>query len=392
MKTEWKYVRLDSLGTNNKPPIKAGPFGSSVKKATYVKSGYKLYGQQEVLSKDVNAKNYYVNQATFELHKTCAIEAGDILITMMGTVGKTLVIPPVYEKGIINPRLMRISVDQSRASPYFVQIYLESAKLQNLLQRRAHGGTMPGLNATAIGSIRIPLPTLEIQNHIVELIQTWDKAIQLTEQLIEKKQRFKKAMMQKLLSAQIRASSFEDKWKTKYLSELVKISKGKALSSNDLKLGDYNVIAGGKSSPYSHCSYTHQNVITVSASGAYAGYVSYHPERIWASDCSVIEAKNNTNIHFIKYFLLWKQQHIYSLQSGGAQPHIYPKDLYTLKLKAPSIQEQELVANILNIFDNKISLINQHLLAFKKTKRSLMQNLFSGKYNLSKQQDNGEKS
>ena len=73
--------------------LKAGPFGSAVTKDSYVEAGFKVYGQQEVVSGDVNAERYYISPKAFSALKSCAVEAGDILITMMGTVGRLLVVP-----------------------------------------------------------------------------------------------------------------------------------------------------------------------------------------------------------------------------------------------------------------------------------------------------------
>ena len=184
-----KYQRLDSLGHESRPILKAGPFGSSVKKESYVESGFKVYGQQEVLSVNLRAKNYYITSETFDRHKNCSVQAGDILITMMGTVGKVIVIPNEHESGIINPRLMRISLDSTKVNPEFVKIFLEPPKLQSLLERCSHGGTMPGLNAEAIASIKVPVPDLEFQDYAVKALALWDTAIEKTEALIDAKER-----------------------------------------------------------------------------------------------------------------------------------------------------------------------------------------------------------
>lgn len=79
------------------------------------------------------------------------------------------------------------------------------------------------------------------------------------------------------------------------LKAIANIKKGQSLTSNKIIQGDYPVIAGGQSSPYSHNSYNNEaNVITVSASGAYSGFVWYHDYPIFASDCSVIYSKDET--------------------------------------------------------------------------------------------------
>ncbi|MGU5767905.1 restriction endonuclease subunit S, partial [Aeromonas allosaccharophila] len=130
---------------------------------------------------------------------------------------------------------------------------------------------------------------------------------------------------------------------------------------------------------YNHRDYTHENVITVSASGAYAGYVAYHPYKLWASDCSVVMGKSNSNIGFIYQLMSHTQSKIYSLQSGGAQPHVYPKDLEVLRVSIPPIDEQQKIAAVLSTADQEISALQQKLDALKQEKKALMQQLLTGK-------------
>ena len=191
--------------------------------------------------------------------------------------------------------------------------------------------------------------------------------------------------MQQLLTGKKRlrnpetCKAFEGEWKEIQLSDITLVKKGKAFSAKSLISGDYPVIAGGKTSPYSHNAYTHQDVITVSASGAYAGYVSYHPYKIWASDCSVISTKKCNCLRFVFQYLLLNQARIYSMQSGGAQPHVYPKDLEVLKIKRPEYNEQQKIASILTAADKEIEILEAKLAHLKQEKKALMQQLLTGK-------------
>ena len=101
----------------------------------------------------------------------------------MGTVGRVFEVPEGAPPGVINPRLMRISIDRARAAPDYIVSVLESPPIRRLLERRAHGGTMPGLNTEALGSISIPLPPLAEQRKIAEILRTWDEAIEKLEAL-----------------------------------------------------------------------------------------------------------------------------------------------------------------------------------------------------------------
>lgn len=103
-------------------------------------------------------------------------------------------------------------------------------------------------------------------------------------------------------------------------------------------------MAGGKDYAYFHnVSNREANVITISASGAYAGYVNFWREKIFASDCTTVVGKKNISYtEFIFNYLLSQQEQIYYLQKGSAQPHVYPKDIAKIPIPLPplSIQKQ----------------------------------------------------
>ena len=185
--------------------------------------------------------------------------------------------------------------------------------------------------------------------------------------------------MQQVLTGKKRLPGFEGEWEDAHLKDIASISKGKALSSKDLEDGSFPVVAGGKTSPYTHKSYTHDHAITVSASGAYAGYVAYHEYKFWASDCSVVTAQKNSDTEFLFHVLTWNQKRIYSLQSGGAQPHVYPKDLYTLRVQVPTKPEQQAIADVITAAGREMDQLRLRLDLLQKEKKALMQQLLTGK-------------
>ena len=131
---------------------------------------------------------------------------------------------------------------------------------------------------------------------------------------------------------------------------LANLQKGTSITSDEIIEGDYPVIAGGQSSPYSHNEYNFDgNVITVSASGAYSGYVWYHEQPIFASDCTVLWSIDENKCLTIYLFeiLRLKQHELYNLQQGAGQPHVYPQDIEKVLIPLPPLDKQrEIVANI----------------------------------------------
>ena len=134
----------------------------------------------------------------------------------------------------------------------------------------------------------------------------------------------------------------------KTLKHLAYLLKGQSITSNKIEKGDYPVIAGGQISPYTHNRYNFKgNVITISASGAYSGYVWYHNYPIFASDCTVVFSKEESEITtlYLSEILKLKQKEIYNLQQGAGQPHVYIRDLEKINIPIPSLQKQKDITN-----------------------------------------------
>jgi restriction endonuclease S subunit len=138
-------------------------------------------------------------------------------------------------------------------------------------------------------------------------------------------------------------------WKEIALGEICEVKKGSTITKAKVSEGDVPVIAGGQQPAYYHnLSNRVGKTITVSGSGAYAGFVAYFNIPIFASDCSTIQSKNKeVFLNYIYYFLKGNQKKIYDLQRGIAQPHVYPKDLVKIKIPLPPIPTQKKIVSIL---------------------------------------------
>jgi type I restriction enzyme S subunit len=201
---EWDVKKLGELGYSNRPTIKAGPFGSSLKKEFYVKKGYKIYGQEQVIAGDLSIGNYYIDFDLFEKLKSCEIRPNDILISLVGTFGKVMVVPDNIERGIINPRLIRLSLNANLVYSYFLQYWLISSDTQKLLSETSHGGTMGIINAKVLSGLNIPLPPLPEQKVIAKILTEMDEEIEALEKKREKYKNIKQGMMQQLLTGKTR--------------------------------------------------------------------------------------------------------------------------------------------------------------------------------------------
>ena len=245
------------------------------------------------------------------------------------------------------------------------------------------GSRMPRADWSFVSETPFLLPPIAEQKKIAEILGAWDRAIEELTGLIAEKKELKRGLMQKLLTGTQRLPGFTASWNQKKVSDLVKegkiiIEKGKPLTANQLCYGDIPVIAGGKTVPYYHNGYTHNMpCVTVSASGAYAGYVWKHDGKIWASDCNVLYG-TDFDTRFLGFCLENMQKEIYKMQTGGAQPHVYADSIKALRIADVDVCEQKAIADVLTKADAEIDLLNQQLGVLKDQKRGLMQKLLTG--------------
>jgi type I restriction enzyme S subunit len=164
----WTWTDLDSLAADKPNALKAGPFGSSLTKAMYTETGFKVYGQEQVIAGDAGLDTYFIGPAKFAELKSCAVSPGEILISLVGTIGKTLILPEDSEPGVINPRLIRLDLDRALIHPEYMSLVLESPLTHSYYRRSAQGSTMEILNLQILRGIPIPLPPMDEQLEILD--------------------------------------------------------------------------------------------------------------------------------------------------------------------------------------------------------------------------------
>ncbi len=195
----WSTVDITRIAKTGKDALKAGPFGSALKKSMYVPEGYKIYGQEQVIAGDETIGDYYIDENKYQELISCKIAPHDILISLVGTVGKVLVLSDTCKPGIINPRLIKVSLNERIMIPYFFKYYFESDSLKEKYKGESHGITMDVLNMRILKMLPFPLCTLDEQTEIVRildsLIDKEQKAKEAAEAMLEKIDLLKKSIL-----------------------------------------------------------------------------------------------------------------------------------------------------------------------------------------------------
>ena len=303
-------------------------------------------------------------------------QIGSITITARGTLGKAFYRDtPFVAIGrllVLEPRVSMAARFFSEYINYGVHFAVESTGV-------------PQLTAPQVARYSVPVPPESEQRAIAEVLSDVDGLIQSLDALIAKKRAIKQAAMQQLLTGKTRLPGFSGAWERRRLGEIVSIRKGQPITESSLTPGIVPVVAGGKKPAYFHnCANRTGKTITVSASGAYAGYVAYWDTPIFASDCSTISDAPNYSIKYIFYQMLLRQEQIYRAQTGGAQPHVHGKDLAPLVIAISPIKEQRAIATILSDMDSEIAALERRRDKTCAIKQGMMQQLLTGRIRLVK--------
>lgn len=171
----WEMPLIEDVVADEKNALKAGPFGSALKKEFYVEQGYKIYGQEQVIRGDASYGDYYISEDKYKELENCSVKTNDVLISLVGTYGKLLIIPDEYEPGIINPRLMKITFNKEKINTTYFQYFFQSEALKRSLAENTHGGTMDILNLGIVKKIKIAVPPIELQNQFSTFVKQVDK-------------------------------------------------------------------------------------------------------------------------------------------------------------------------------------------------------------------------
>lgn len=329
---------------------------------------------------DLNNK-IFINRIIHETKlKRAQVKAWDVIFAISWTkdnLWTVSIIPDTITEANLNSALVKMELNEKLINKRFFCLMFEQQVIKDQIKYIGQGAAQNNLNSEEISSIKIPLPSLDVQHKIIEIMDNASNEKEnkenesnelfegiddfvLSELWVKYEEVEQKKVFWIMLSELLIDNRFDTNYylrthrkilKSKYdiwkLSDYATVNKWQSITK--VKLSDWNipVIAWWQSSPYNHwVSNYNWNIITISASWAYSGFVWYHNYPIFASDCSVIYSKDEEKINteFLACFLKVRQKYIYSLQQGAWQPHVYPSDIKELEVPLPPLKIQEKIA------------------------------------------------
>lgn len=325
------------------------------------------------------------------------LSEGDIVFARTGnTTGKSYVYRKSDGKLVYAGFLIKFTPNPKILDVWFLKHYLETEQYIKWVSISSQRSGQPGINADEYYNMIIPVFSIVEQQKIAEILSTWDSAIEKQVQLIEKKKEFKKGLMQRLLSGEIRFKEFNDKWKKARLDKYIepisrecdKPSEGYwRLGLRSHGKGTFHQFVDDPTKVAMDKLYkVKANDLIVNITFAWEHAIaianSKDEEKLVSHRFPTYEFKVNAYPEYFKYYILQSRfrEMLVNISPGGAGRNrvMSKKDFLKLEVLIPSYDEQKRVAEVLISADKEIKILEKELEALKLQKKGLMQRLLTG--------------
>ena len=263
---------------------------------------------------------------------------GDLLFAWACTFG-----PHIWKEDntIFHYHIWKIVEDKDVVDRRFFYYYLKFATGGFL--GALNGSVMVHITKSSMEKMIIRIPKkLEDQRRIASILSSLDRKIELNNKINADLEEMAQAIFKnwfvdfepfkdgKFVDSEL--GMIPERWKVGTLGELCNFKRGKNLLTKNAIDEGVPVVAGGlEPSCYHNVANTGAPVITVSGSGANAGFMRMYHVPVWASDCSFIDISCE-NFYFVYCFLKVNSKLLKHAQTGAVQPHVKPSDIHDFEL------------------------------------------------------------
>lgn len=199
-------VPLETLLADTRYPMRSGPFGSALLKSELQPEGIPFLGIDNVhVERFVPIYRRFISDEKYRELARYTVFPGDVMVTIMGTVGRCCVVPPDVSVAISSKHVWTLTIDQDRYSPALLawQINHSPAVLAQL-QGSAQGGIMSAISSGTLRELLLPLPSPDEVREIEALLLSFNAQIAALETEQEAANAMKAALMSDLLAGRVR--------------------------------------------------------------------------------------------------------------------------------------------------------------------------------------------
>lgn len=329
---------------------------------------------------DLTEVNFISEQDHINFSKRSNVENGDILFGMIGTVGSPVIVNTSFKFSIKNVALLKFS--NNVLNNVFTLNLINSELIEKQFRMSSNGGVQ---SFVALGTIRkliIPLPPIQEQQKIADILSIVDEKIDCIDEQIEKTQELKKGLMQKLLTEGIGHTEFKDSplgripavWDIEKLGDVLKIGSGR--DYKHLKDGDFPVYGtGGYMTSVNEYLYDGKSV-GIGRKGTIDKPVFLNG-KFWTVDTLFYTHSFKSVIPYF-IFIVFQSINWRSYNEATGVPSLSKTIIEAIKIAIPPLKEQQKIAEILSTIDDKLETLQTKKSEYTQLKKGLMQKLLTG--------------
>ncbi len=375
---KWEYKTLDQLGTVSRGKSKHRP-----------RNDPKLFGGKYpfIQTADVKNADYYITKYSDTYNESGLAQSklwdkGTLCITIAANIADTgvLAFPACFPDSI-----MGFVPFEGVANTRFIKYCFD--RLQRDCKQISQGTAQDNLSWEKLSTIKFCIPEYKEQCRIADILSAYDDLIENNQKQIklleEVAQRLYKEWFVNLRFPGHENTKIVDGvpegWHRGTIGQIAEFKRGRTITKAQVKGGNVPVIAGGLEPAYYHnVANTKAPVITISASGANAGFVRLYGVDVFASDCSFVDGLGTESLFFVYEFLKESKVSIDQLQKGSAQPHVYAKDINAMKITIPEKEYLERFDRYTKVLFDKIKTLQGQNERLKIARNLLLPKLMSG--------------
>ena len=324
------------------------------------------------------------NDAKYQRTK---LKGGELIVTVVGTCGKTAIVPSHFAGCNLVRATCLIDIEDETICRW-IKYYIDSPQGQAYINRNLNTTVQATLNVKNLNEMPIPFYSKEYTSNVVKILSSLDRKIELNNKINADLEEMAQAIFKnwfvdfepfkdgKFVDSEL--GMIPEGWKVGLLGELCNFKRGKNLLTKNAIDEGVPVVAGGlEPSCYHNVANTGAPVITVSGSGANAGFMRMYHVPVWASDCSFIDISCE-NFYFVYCFLKVNSKLLKHAQTGAVQPHVKPSDIHDFELVIPDKESIYDFQDKVKPFFDKIALIQKENSRLSLLRDTLLPRLMSG--------------
>ena len=179
----WPQAKLEALAADIPNAFVGGPFGSNLTTRDYVESGVPVIrGSNMTGGRYLDTTRFvFVSETKMrrDLSSNLARE-NDLIFTQRGTLGQVVMIPQtgLFPHYVVSQSQMKLTVDQSKADRRFVYYYFSSPTAVGRITNLASSSGVPHINLTVLRNFELPVPPLDTQRRIADILSAYDDLIE----------------------------------------------------------------------------------------------------------------------------------------------------------------------------------------------------------------------